>query len=283
MEQAFFPIRIRQHLPRIPANFDAQLEELSYRRHCMDAALHHDENAFKHRPLIPVDFGRGLNRTAGGRGATTDLSALSIKISPVKFAASSCCRIEGDRSPMILSTTAAYGIYPMEARVQEIIAQLNEVGCPAEDVCMLMAPSHPVAQAVRDAKFSPMTLHSDAPASELLQWLSRLGAVIIPGVAFFVGSRVFLRAVLAPCPATLSSASAERLMGLGFSPHQADRYADRLNHDGIMIFVCCSGEAQSQWIREVLRRSGADEACCLQEAVTPAYVEPPERAFHMTA
>jgi hypothetical protein len=137
---------------------------------------------------------------------------------------------------MILSTTAAYGIYPMEASIQGIIANLNEAGCPAEDVCVLMAPSHPVAQAVRDAKFSPMTLNSDAPASELLHWLSRLGAVIIPGVAFFVGSRVFLRAVLAPCPATLSSASTERLLGLGFSQHEADRYADRLNHDGIMIF-----------------------------------------------
>ena len=52
---------------------------------------------------------------------------------------------------MILSTTAAYGIYPMEARIQAIIANLNEAGCPAEDVCMLMPPSHPMAQAVRDA------------------------------------------------------------------------------------------------------------------------------------
>ncbi len=185
---------------------------------------------------------------------------------------------------MILSTTAAYGIYPTEARIQEIIANLSAAGCPAEDVCMLMAPSHPVAHVVRDAKFSPVTLNSDVPASELLQWLSRLGAVIIPGVAFFVGSCVFLKAVLAPCPATISSASAERLMGLGFSPHEADRYADRLNHDGIMIFVCCSDEAQSHWIREVLRQTGADEACCLQEAVTtPAYVERHERAFQMTA
>jgi hypothetical protein len=184
---------------------------------------------------------------------------------------------------MILGTTAAYGIYSTEARIQEVIANLNEAGCPAEDVCILMAPSHPVAQAVRDAKFSPVSLNSDAPASALLQWLSRLGAVIIPGVAFFVGSRVFLRAVLAPCPATIGSASAERLMGLGFSPHEADRYADRLTHDGIMIFVCCGDETQSQWIREVLRQTGADEACCLEEAVTPAYVESPERAFQMSA
>ncbi len=184
---------------------------------------------------------------------------------------------------MILSSTAAYGIYPTEARIHEIIANLQEAGCPAEDMCLLMAPSHPMAHTVRDAKFSPMALHSHAMTSELLQWLSRLGAVIIPGVAFFVGSRVFLRAVLAPCQATSSSASAERLMGLGLPQHEADRYARRLNRDGIMVFVCCGDEAQSHWIREVLQRTGADEVCCLQEAVPAACLESPERAFQMTA
>lgn len=184
---------------------------------------------------------------------------------------------------MILSPTAAYGIYPMDARIHEIIANLQEAGCPTEDMCLLMAPSHPVAHTVRDAKFSPMALPSEAMASDLLQWLSRLGAVIIPGVAFFVGSRVFLRAVLAPCPATSGSASAERLIGLGLPRQEADRYARRLNRDGIMIFVCCSDEAQSHWIEDVLQRTGADEVCCLQEAVPAVCLEGPERAFQMTA
>jgi hypothetical protein len=184
---------------------------------------------------------------------------------------------------MIPSPTAAYGIYPMEASIHEIIADLQEAGCPPEDMCLLMAPSHPVAHSVRDAKFSPMALHSDSVASQLLQWLSRLGAVIIPGVAFFVGSRMFLRAVLAPCPATSGSASAERLVELGLPPDEANRYAHRLNRDGIIVFVCCSDEAQSHWISEVLRRTGADEVCCLQEAVPEACLEAPARAFHMTA
>jgi len=185
---------------------------------------------------------------------------------------------------MILPQTAAYGIYPMEARVQDIIASLHDAGCSAEDVCLLLAPSHPMAQAVRDAKISPASLHSDViPASDLLQWFSRLGAVVIPGVAFFVGSRAFLRAVLAPCPASSSSASAERLMGLGLSEDEAERYARRLSHEGIMIFASCNGDEQSRWIRDVLQNTGADEACCLQEAIPSACLEASEKTFQMSA
>jgi len=185
---------------------------------------------------------------------------------------------------MIVPQTAAYGIYPTEARVQEIIASLRDAGCSAEDVCLLLAPSHPMAQAVRDAKITSASLTSDVtPASDLLQWFSRLGAVVIPGVAFFVGSRAFLRAVLAPCPASSSSASAERLMGLGLSENEAERYANRLSHDGIMIFASCNGDEQSRWIRDVLQNTGADEACCIQETIPPACLDAPESAFQMSA
>jgi hypothetical protein len=182
---------------------------------------------------------------------------------------------------MALSAAAAYGMYATESPIQEILASLNQAGCSSEDVCLLMPSSHPVAQAVRDAKFVPTTFSSDAPASELLQWLSRLGAVVIPGVAFFVGSRVFLRAVLDPCPVSMSSSS-ERLLALGLSPDEADHYGNRLNRDGVMIFVSCRGEEQSHEIREVLSRTGALEASCSQEPV-PTYVPVPQAAFQMSA
>jgi hypothetical protein len=168
---------------------------------------------------------------------------------------------------MIFSTTAAYAIYPMATQIDEVIENLNSAGCRDEDVCVLLAPTHRLAQAVRDAKVAPMVLNSESPASELLQWLSRFGAVIIPGVAFFVSSRVFLRAALAPGPATPNSVYADSLIALGLPPQEADRYSDRLSRDAIIVFVCCSGAARAHWIRELLRTTGAEEAACLQEAV----------------
>jgi hypothetical protein len=174
---------------------------------------------------------------------------------------------------MIFSTTAAYAIYPMAAQIDEIIDNLNSAGCRDEDVCVLLAPTHRLAQAVRDARVAPRVLNSDSPTSDLLRWLSRFGAVIIPGVAFFISSRVFLRAVLAPCPATQNSGYADRLIGLGLPPKEADRYGDRLSRDAIIVFVCCNGAARAQWIREILRTTGAEETACLQEAVGTAYAD----------
>jgi len=172
---------------------------------------------------------------------------------------------------MIFSTTAAYAIYPMGVEIDQIIDALNSEGCRDEDLCLLLTPTHRLAQAVGDARVAPNVLNSDPPTSGLLQWLSRFGAVIIPGLAFFVSSRVFLRAVLAPCPANHNSAYADSLIGLGLPPQDADRYGHRLGLDSIMVFVCCSGAARAHWIREILRTTGAEEAVCLQEAVGTGY------------
>jgi hypothetical protein len=172
---------------------------------------------------------------------------------------------------MIFSTTAAYAIYPMAVEIDQIIDALNGAGCRDEDLCLLLTPTHRLAQAVKDARAAAKVLNSDPTMSGLLQWLSRFGAVIIPGVAFFVSSRVFLRAVLAPCPATHNSAYADSLIGLGLPPQEADRYGHRLRLDAIVLFVCCSGAARAHWIRELLRTTGAEEAACLQEAVGTGY------------
>src|ERR1700756_2585285 len=138
---------------------------------------------------------------------------------------------------MIPSTSAAYGIYPMEISIARVTKNLGNAGVPEEDICVLLPPVHPLAQAVREANIAPRSFHRE-PTSDVLTWLSRFGAVIIPGVAFFVGSRVFLRAVLSSsCPEASHSAYADRLVGLGLSQHEADRFNNRLARDGIMVFA----------------------------------------------
>ena len=172
---------------------------------------------------------------------------------------------------MIPSTSAAYGIYPMEASIARVTKNLRNAGVLEEDICVLLPPAHPLAMAVREANIAPRSFHRDT-TSDILTWLSRFGAVIIPGVAFFVGSRVFLRAVLtSSCPEGSHSAYSERLIGLGLSQHEADRFNDRLARDGIMVFACCDSDAQARRVREALTRTGADEASCLEEITAAEY------------
>jgi hypothetical protein len=164
---------------------------------------------------------------------------------------------------MMLCQTAAYGIYPLEARIDGVIAVLGEAGLRTEDICVLLAPAHPIAEAVRDARVSSYDTTSGREVSEVLHWLSRFGAVIIPEVGFFVSSRVFLGAVLAPDTTKPGSTHLETLLGLGIPEPEASRYAERLTHDAVMLFVCCDGMPKSEWTRQVLRQTGAEEACCL--------------------
>jgi hypothetical protein len=46
-----------------------------------------------------------------------------------------------------------------------------------------------------------------------------------------------------------------------------------LSRDAIIVFVCCNGEARAQWIREILRTTGAEETACLREVVGTAYAD----------
>jgi len=43
------------------------------------------------------------------------------------------------------------------------------------------------------------------------------------------------------------------------------RYAARVRRDASLVFVSCDGSAQSEWAREILRRSRAEEVSLLGE------------------
>jgi len=48
--------------------------------------------------------------------------------------------------------TAAYGMYPRNVALPEVVSALNQAGFGNEDICMVLSPAHPVATVVGDAK-----------------------------------------------------------------------------------------------------------------------------------
>src|SRR6202161_3463283 len=97
---------------------------------------------------------------------------------------------------MAISTAAAYGIYPHDVVLSDIVHNLNQAGFENEDICMMLSPSHPIASMVRDPSlFATDRSDSDASAG-MIGWLSGFGAVLIPGIGFFIRSRVFLQALM---------------------------------------------------------------------------------------
>ena len=88
---------------------------------------------------------------------------------------------------------------------------------------------------------------------------------MIPGIAFYAGSREYLRS-LTGWDISPDDESGEALVNLGIPADTAARYNARVNRNGSLVFVTCEDSAQSEWAREILRLLRAEEVCLLGEA-----------------
>jgi hypothetical protein len=161
--------------------------------------------------------------------------------------------------------TAAYGIFSMDARLDEVVTSLNAAGFESVNICVFLPPAHPIADVVRNMKSASADFSAEAGFERTVSWLSAFGGVVIPGVGFFVGSREYPHA-LAQSDCWLESVGNGALLAsLGIPEEAAARYEARVRRDATLIFVSCDGSAQSEWAREILRRLHAEEVRSLGE------------------
>ena len=163
------------------------------------------------------------------------------------------------------SKTAAFGIFPGETRLEEVVTSLNSAGFESEHICVFLSPEHPIADGVRSMKAAVSHLSSDLDLAQTVVWLSTFGGVLIPGVGFFVGSAEYLHALARSDSNRQASANGAVLTSLGIPQAAAARYEERLRRDASLVFVTCDDAARSEWAREILRRLRAEEVCLLEE------------------
>jgi len=162
------------------------------------------------------------------------------------------------------SRLAAYGVYSHKVELQQVVATLNQAGYQNKDICVLLAPAHPLAGRVRDLML--LSAEADHTASaRLIGWLLGLGAVVIPRAGYFIRSRGFMQALLAEPRICASLRNATTLSNLGIRESDAHRCAGLISESGGFVYVSCSQIEQSQSVRNILRDTGAEEACCLHE------------------
>jgi len=163
---------------------------------------------------------------------------------------------------MTSGKTAAYAVYDSDSLcVERALEALNQAGFQNEEICVLLAPQHPIAEIVKDAGLAPAP-DSAASAATLVEWLGRMGAVVIPGVGFFVRSNQFLQAWM-DTDSDEDPAACGLLSPLGIADGEARRLEDGLCHDSAVIFVLSAKVGDAEWAKEILLRSGAGEASCL--------------------
>lgn len=160
--------------------------------------------------------------------------------------------------------TAAYGIFPAEARLDEVVTSLNSAGFESVDICVFLSPAHPIADRVRNMKLASADLSEEGGFERTVSWLSRFGGVVIPGIGFFIGSGEYLYA-LTRCDHWPEDGEGEALANLGIPAEAAARYQSRVRQDASLVFVSCDGSAQSEWAGEILRLLRADEVRLLRQ------------------
>jgi hypothetical protein len=166
---------------------------------------------------------------------------------------------------MALNKAAAYGMYSHDVALNEVVHTLNQAGFDNEDICMMLSPTHPIAGRVRDASLFNSECEANAVTAALIGWLSGFGAVLIPGVGFFIKSQVFFHALMVSREAPAICGNAKTLVGLGFSDDEADRFEGQLRQVGVLVYISCPDGAKTTWAREVLRHTGARESATLDE------------------
>lgn len=166
--------------------------------------------------------------------------------------------------------TAAYGMYPRNVALPDVVCALNQAGFENKDICMVLSPAHPDAAAVSDASILGDKPSDAARSARAIRWFSGFGAVVIPTVGLFIRSEMFFHALVAEPPASTLSRGSGTLVGLGFSTDDAKRLGHQLCDVNALVYVSCHKDADTKGAIELLRNTGAREAASLKNKAATA-------------
>jgi hypothetical protein len=169
-------------------------------------------------------------------------------------------------------TAAAYGVYPDAVEVAGVVRTLNGAGFENEHICLMLAPTHPIATIVRDANLLNQEREASAVTAGLIGWLSEFGAVLIPSIGFFIRSQPFFHALLVARDAPALCGNSQTLVGLGLPDTDAVRFEAQLQQAGFLVYVGSLQIARVQWALELLRITGAEESAVLEREADAAAV-----------
>jgi len=164
---------------------------------------------------------------------------------------------------MASNTSAAYGSYPHDVSLKHVVQMLHQSGFGSEQICLMVQPRHHIATVMRRANVFDAERETGAATVELITWLMKLGAVVIPTVGLFIRSRAFLHDLIMDDDSAALCGDVNPLVGLGFSEGEVDRFEDELREMGVLVYVACSEKAKAIEAVEVFRRSGACEYAAL--------------------
>lgn len=164
------------------------------------------------------------------------------------------------------ATAAAYGVFSQGIPLQSVVATLNQKGVQNQDICVLLAPAHPIAARMHEMNTDVYEPRSKASLSRLVEWVSKLGAVSVPGVGVFIRSGAYMGALMESNERSVLCRNWKTLSRLGIPEQDTARLENHISGDSGMIYVACE-ESDSQRVAEILKETGAQEISSVQLTV----------------
>jgi hypothetical protein len=167
--------------------------------------------------------------------------------------------------------TAAYGIYPNVAALENGIDALQNAGFRNEDISALFPENEGTKDfAHRKGTKAPegaaTGAGTGAVAGGVLGWLAGIGAIAIPGVGPFIAAGPIMAALAGAGVGGTVGGLTGALVGAGIPEYEAKRYEGRIKDGGILVSVHCDNSEWTSKAKDVLERTGAEDVSSTGEA-----------------
>jgi len=167
--------------------------------------------------------------------------------------------------------TAAFGIYPNRAQVENAVDALKLAGFRNTDISVLF----PANVGTKDFATEK---HTKAPEGATtgagtgavvggaLGWLAGIGALAIPGLGPFIAAGPIMAALAGAGVGGTVGGIVGALVGMGIPEYEAKRYEGRIKSGGILLSVHCDNSEWTKKAKEILENTGAEDVSSTGEA-----------------
>jgi hypothetical protein len=167
--------------------------------------------------------------------------------------------------------TAAFGIYPDQASVEEAVEAFRRSGFRNADISVLFSENTGTKDFAHEK-------HTKAPEGAVagatsgailggaLGWLVGIGALLIPGIGPFVAAGPIVAALSGVGVVGALGGITGGLIGVGIPEYEAKRYEGRIRNGGVLLSVHCDNSDWVKRAKQVLADTGASEVSTTSEA-----------------
>lgn len=167
--------------------------------------------------------------------------------------------------------TAAFGIYPSQAAVEEAVDVFRSAGFRNADISVLFSENtgtkdfgHEKHTKAPEGAVAGAT--SGAILGGALGWLVGIGALMIPGIGPFVAAGPIVAALSGVGVVGALGGITGGLIGVGIPEYEAKRYEGRIRSGGVLLSVHCDNSDWVKRAKKILADTGATDISTTSEA-----------------